>query len=146
MIPKSIVRALNGKPIMVFGDGTQTRNFTFVADTARALVTAAESDAMIGQTFTIGSNFEISIKELANKIAEMVGNPESKIIFTPERPGDVLRLFPDPRKFMDLCGWQPEVGLEEGLVRTIDFFRHHPLGLKGLMNGESGRNWEEVRK
>lgn len=146
MIPKSIVRALNGEPVMVFGDGAQTRDFTFVSDTARALAAAAETDAMIGQTLNIGSNFEISIKDLARKILEMVGNPKTRIVYTAERPGDVLRLYADPRKFMGLCDWQPEEGFEEGLFQTIDFFCHHPLGLKGLIEGESGRNWEQTGK
>jgi UDP-glucose 4-epimerase len=146
MIPKSIVRALNGQSVIVFGDGSQTRDFTYVEDTARALVAAAESDVMIGQTLNIGSNFEISIKDLAHRITEMVSNPESKVIFTPQRPGDVLRLFADPKRFIELCSWQPQVSFDEGLIKTIAFFRNHSLGLKGLMENESGRNWEEVYK
>jgi UDP-glucose 4-epimerase len=144
MIPKSIVRALNGQPVIVFGDGSQTRDFTYVEDTARVLVAAAESDIMIGQTLNIGSNFEISIKDLAYKIIEKVANTETEVVFTPQRPGDVLRLYADPRKFIDLCAWQPQVSFDEGLTKTIDFFRNHPLGIKSLMESESGRNWEEV--
>jgi len=144
MIPKSIVRALNGQNIIVFGAGSQTRDFTYVEDTARALVAAAESDAMIGQTLNIGSNFEISIKDLAYKIGEMVSSSEAEIAFTPHRPGDVLRLYADPRKFIDLCAWQPKVSFDEGLTKTIKFFRNHPLGIKSLMESESGRNWEDV--
>jgi len=146
MIPKSIVRALNGQPVIVFGDGSQTRDFTYVKDTARALVAAAESDTMIGKTLNIGCNFEISIKDLACKITEMVSNPESKVVFTPQRPGDVLRLFADPKRFIELCGWEPRVSFDEGITKTIDFFRNHPLGIKGLMDSESGRNWQEVYK
>lgn len=142
MIPKSIVRALNGQPIIVFGDGFQTRDFTYVKDTASALATAAETDSMIGQTLNIGSNFEISIKDVAQKIVEKVSNPEAKISFTPQRPGDVLRLFADPRKFIDICGWKPTMSFDDGIEKTIDFFRNHPLGIKKLMESESGRNWE----
>jgi len=146
MIPKSIVRALNGEPIMVFGDGLQTRDFTYVVDTARSLVIAAENDSMIGQTLNIGSDVEISMKDLAYKIAEMVGNPKTEILFTPNRPGDVFRLFADTKKFMGLCDWEPQVSFDEGLARTVGFFRNHPLGIEALMEGESGRNWEEVNK
>ena len=146
IIPKSIVRALNEKPILVFGDGTQTRDFTYVEDTARALFNAAENDVLVGETLNVGSNFEISIKELSQKIVELVGNPNTKIMFTAERPGDVLRLYADPRKFSHLCDWHPQEDFEEGLAKTIDFFRHHPLGLKSLLENESGRNWEEVSK
>jgi UDP-glucose 4-epimerase len=142
LIPKSIVRALNGKPILIFGDGSQTRDYTYVEDMVRALVRAAERDAMIGQTLNIGSNSEFSAKDLAHKIADMVRNPDTHISFEPARPGEVLRLYADPRKFMELCGWKPQISLDEGLAKTIEFFRYHPLGLKGLMEGESGRNWE----
>ena len=142
MIPKSIVRALNGQPIMVFGDGFQTRDFTYVEDIARALVAGAESDAMIGQTLNVGSNFEISIRDLAQRIYEEVNNSDCKVTFTPGRPGDVLRLYADSTKFAEICGWQPQVSLDEGLANTIDFFRNHPIGLKGLIESEAGRNWE----
>jgi len=143
MIPKSIVRALNGTLIMVFGDGSQTRDFTYVEDTAKGLIAAAESDVMIGKTFNIGSNFEISIKDLADNIIEEVGNTSAKVEYTPERPGDVLRLWADPGKFMESCNWIPQLSFNEGLKKTIEFFRNHPSGLKGLMETESGRNWEE---
>jgi len=141
-VPKSIVRALNSEPIIIFGDGGQTRDFTYVEDSARALVAASESDAMIGQTVNIGSNFEISIKELAHNISGMVSQPPTNVVYTPPRPGDVLRLYADSRKFIELCGWQPQVSFNTGITRTIEFFRNHPLGSKGLMAGESGRNWE----
>jgi len=142
MIPKSIVRSLNGLPIIIFGDGSQTRDFTYVEDTAKALVAAAQNDTFVGQTMNIGSKFEISMAELAAKIRGIVGNLESEIVFMDNRPGDVLRLFADPDKFVGLCGWKPQVEIDEGLRRTVDFFRRHPLGLKGLMAGEAGRNWE----
>ena len=142
MIPKSIVRALNGKQILVFGEGTQTRDFTYVEDTARGLVSAAECDAMVGKTLNIGSDFEISIKDLAHKIAEMVQNLDVKVEFTPERPGDVLRLWADPSKFIELCDWRSKVDFETGLYKTIHYFLNHPLGKEGLMRGELGRNWE----
>ena len=141
-IPKSIVRALNGEPIIIFGDGNQTRDFTYVEDTARAFVVASECDILIGQTLNVGSNFEISIKELAHKIAGMVSQSPINVIYTPQRPGDVLRLYADSRKFIDLCGWKPRVSFDAGLAKTIDFFRNHPLGPKELMAGEVGRNWE----
>jgi len=144
MIPKSIVRALNGQPVIVFGDGSQTRDFTYVEDTAKGLLAAVECDAMIGKTLNIGCNFEISIKDLAYKIAEMVSNQEAEVVFTPQRPGDVLRLFADPKRFIELCSWQPQVSFDEGLIKTINFFRNHPLGIKSLMETESGRNWEKL--
>jgi UDP-glucose 4-epimerase len=140
-IPKSIVRALNSEPIIIFGDGTQTRDFTYVGDTVRAFLAAVECDGIIGQTLNFGSNFEISIKDLALKINKLISS-STNIIHTPQRPGDVLRLYSDSRKFYEVCGWKPEVSFEDGLIKTIEFFRNHPLGPKGLLAGETERNWE----
>lgn len=141
MIPKSIVRALNGQNILIFGDGSQTRDFTYVEDTARGLVAAAECDAIVGHTLNIGSNFEISIRDLANRLLAMIDNPKAAISFTPDRPGDVGRLYADPSRFIDLTGWQPQTDFDTGLKKTIDYFRNHPAGLTQLVAGESGRNW-----
>lgn len=141
MIPKSIVRALNGKEILVFGSGLQTRDFTFVEDTAAGLMAAAECEAMIGRTLNIGCNFEISIKDLAKKLVAMAGNPAAAIRFTSARPGDVSRLHADPTAFMDLCGWRPATAFEAGLEKTITYFHTHPLGLANLLQNETGRNW-----
>lgn len=142
MIPKSIVRALNGKEILIFGDGRQTRDFTYVEDTARGLIAAAECEAITGQTLNIGSNFEISIKSLAEKLLEMIGNKQARITYTPDRPGDVDRLYADSHKFTSLTGWKSTIDFETGLKKTIAFFKNHPLGIEGLAQSEAGRNWE----
>ena len=142
MIPKSIVRALNGQSILVFGDGTQTRDFTFVRDTAGAILSAAACDRIIGDTLNIGSNFEISIKNLAYKLIKMIANSKSTVNFTSSRPGDVLRLYTDCQRFESATGWRPEVQFDHGLRETIDYFRNHPKGMESLLKSESGRNWE----
>ncbi|MBU0484849.1 MAG: SDR family NAD(P)-dependent oxidoreductase [Proteobacteria bacterium] len=143
MIPKSIVRALNGRNILVFGDGSQTRDFTYVEDTARGLLAAAQNDAMIGRTLNIGSNFEISIQDLAEKLHDLVGNQESEVEMMAERPGDVGRLYADPSVFLKLSDWRPQVSFADGLTKTIDYFRNHPTGIVSLLKGETGRNWEK---
>jgi len=142
MIPKSIVRALNGKPLIVFGDGSQTRDFTYVKDMARALLSAAENDTTTGETLNIGSSSEIQIGDLAKKIAGIVGNPDTEIVYASKRPGDVFRLCADPRRFKELCGWEPQVSFYKGLEMTVEFFRNHPFGLLGLIEGISDSYWE----
>jgi UDP-glucose 4-epimerase len=143
-IPKSIVRALNGKAIMIFGDGEQTRDFTYVEDTIKGLIAAAESDEIIGKTVNMGSGFEISIKELAGLLIELIGNSPVKIDFTENRPGDVLRLFADSSHFKSITGWAPETKLRKGLLKTIAYFRENaPLGIDKLLAEESGLNWKK---
>jgi len=144
MLPKSIVRALNGKPIMIFGDGSQTRDFTYVKDTVKAIAKSVELDEMMGKTFNVGSNFEISIKEVAEKILQEVNNLDCEITFTDQRPGDVLRLYADSTKFMELSGWHPQLDFNSGIEKTVNYFKHHPYGVSKLLSDESGRNWNTL--
>ncbi len=143
MIPKSIVRLLSDKPIKIFGDGFQTRDFTYVEDTARGLIAAAESDSIIGKTMNIGSNFEISILDLALKLEKLIkgGQPKQYIEHLDGRPGDVLRLYADPTQFMDITSWTPSVSFETGLKKTVHYFQDHPDGIAKLSSDETGCNW-----
>jgi UDP-glucose 4-epimerase len=141
LIPKTIVRALNGKPVLLFGDGKQTRDFTYVEDIARAFVRVAQIDDAVGETFNIGSNFEIEIRKVAEQILQNVKNNAATIKYTEERPGDVLRLYADSAKFRALTQWSPSVGLQDGLRRTIEWFRSRPGGVSALLNQEAGLNW-----
>ncbi len=145
IIPKSIVRALNGETILIFGDGSQTRDFTYVEDSARGLVAAAKYDDTSCRTFNMGSNFEISIQQIAEIILQKSGNPSSKIENIRNRPGDVLRLYADATAFNRVTGWKPMVTLEEGIMKTIEWFKSRPEGVSALLRQETGVNWEFVR-
>ena len=142
IIPKSIVRAMNGKPLLVYGDGSQTRDFTYVEDTAKGLIAAAKCDEIIGKTLNIGSNFEISVKELAEKIKSIVANPEVEIKLTKSRPGDVLRLFADSSQFEKYTKWKSEIPFDDGLQKTVDWFRSRPEGALALLKEDIEFNWE----
>lgn len=144
MIPKSIVRLLSRKKITIFGDGSQTRDFTYVEDTAKGLIAAAECEGIIGKTMNIGSNFEISIRDLAVKLTALVHGDvtiDKAIEFTDDRPGDVLRLYADASAFIETTSWNPEVKFEEGLLKTIQFFKNHPAGISALIRDEIRCNW-----
>lgn len=142
LIPKCIVRALAGQPLLVFGDGLQTRDFTYVEDTAEGLVEAARCDDLTGDTYNIGNNFEVSIKDIAEMIQRRVGNPESKVVHINGRPGDVLRLYADSSRFAEITGWKAKTSFDEGLGRTIEWFSSRPEGITALMGKEKGVNWE----
>lgn len=142
IIPKSIVRALNEENILVFGDGSQTRDFTYVEDTANGLIEAAKNDGMVGCTLNIGSNFEISIKKLAEKILELISDSSSSIEYHDNRPGDVMRLYADPALFNKLTSWKPAVSFDDGLLKTIEWFKSRAEGVSSLLNQEIGINWE----
>ena len=142
MIPKSIVRALNGKPVFIFGDGSQTRDFTYVQDIASGLYRAATHDNLIGSTFNIGSGFEISIKKVAQIILKAIANFSLKVTYLKSRPGDVSRLYADANLFARKTGWEPTVSFREGILKTISWFKSKERGLADLFKQEAGVNWE----
>ncbi len=123
VIPTIINQALHQSEI-VLGNLQATRDFTFVEDTARAFIKAAESDTAIGHVVNAGSGFEISVGQLADTIKRMVGRDiPIRVGMERMRPekSEVDRLFSDSTKAEKLIGWKPAVPLEEGLQRTIDW-------------------------
>jgi UDP-glucose 4-epimerase len=145
VIPKFVLRALNNTPPVIFGDGSQTRDFTYVADTVRGIVMASECDEMIGQTANIARGEEISIKTLAEKTYRKLGRSDIKPIFERQRPGDVQRHFADVGKAGRLFGFRAEVGIEEGLDMYIKWFTSQGHDLKKLMKEDVVFNWETRR-
>ena len=141
IIPKSIIRSLNNKPLVVFGDGKQTRDFTFVKDTAAAMVLAATNDELTGNTYNIGSCFEISIADLVAKIKEITKS-QSQIIFEKARPGDVLRLFASAVEFNKITQWEPKYNFDDGLHQTIEWFKNRSEDLSELIKEDKIFNWE----
>lgn len=116
VIPRFLVRALVGKRPVIFGDGSQTRDFTHVYDTAAALARAAVAPGVEGETFNVGAGSEIRIAELARVVATAVGRPDLQAEHIEARPGDVLRLFADSTKAQRALGHQATVSMQEGIA------------------------------
>ncbi|WP_148574245.1 GDP-mannose 4,6-dehydratase [Nocardioides caldifontis] len=142
VIPKFVVRAKNGLSPVVFGDGTQTRDFTYVEDTARAIVAAGTSERAVGETVNVGSGHEITVLELARVVAEVVGRSDLQPEFHPPRPGDVLRLFADSSKAADVLGWKPQVSLAEGLGRLVAWHDEQGTDWAKALSEDVTHNWE----
>lgn len=142
VIPKFMLRCLAGKPMMVFGDGTQTRDFTFVSDTARGILSAGLSERSIGETFNLGSGKEIPINELAQTIVSVLGKAGTEIVHVESRPGDVLRLLADSAKAKKLLNFEPTIPLKEGLARLRDWYAGQGRSAAELLEQEVVRNWE----
>ncbi len=140
-IPKAIVRGLNNLPITIFGDGSQTRDFTYVEDTARGLVMALQTAQMVGEMANIGSNFEISLNDIA-KLLNMHLDHKLIVEYGKSRPGDVLRLFANSNKFRDLTQWAPHVSFEQGIIKTIQWFKALNLSVSDINKMEQTYNWE----
>jgi UDP-glucose 4-epimerase len=120
---------LNGEPIEIHGDGKQTRSFLYVSDAVDAIVRLAFMKKAENQVFNIGTDEEISIHQLAN-IMKRIGKFKSPLQFIPYKKAfgssyeDILRRRPDISKLKRFMKWNPKVSLEEGVLNTIEYYRH----------------------
>ncbi|MDI3475703.1 MAG: UDP-glucose 4-epimerase [Thermococcaceae archaeon] len=115
-----INRALRGEPLVIFGDGKQTRDFIYVKDVVKANLIAAESRKANGRVFNVATGKETTILELAMKIIEITGTTSS-IVFDKPRPGDIRHSRADISEIRKL-GFEPEWSLEEGLKKTVEWY------------------------
>ena len=126
VIPTFVKQALAGRSITVYGDGNQSRCFGYVGDVVGALVKLMDHDNAVGQVFNIGSNQEISILELAQRVKELTQS-DSEIVFIPydeayeEGFEDMPRRVPDISKVSELVGFRPEMSLDGILKTVIDY-------------------------
>jgi UDP-glucuronate decarboxylase len=122
VIPRFIYQALGGEPITVFGDGLQTRSFTYVTDQIEGLLRLASLEKARGQVINIGNVNEITVLSLAQKVIGITGS-SSTLSFSPLPEDDPLRRRPDVTRAKQVLSWEPKVPLEKGLVRTIEWIR-----------------------
>jgi len=131
VIPTFVKQALSGRPITVYGDGKQSRCFGYVGDVVGALLRLMDHPDAVGQVFNIGSNQEITILELAQRVKELT-NSRSEIVFMPydeayeEGFEDMPRRVPDIKKIGDLVGFRPQMDLNGILHTVIDFHSGRP--------------------
>lgn len=121
-IPNFITQALQGRPMTVYGDGSQTRSFCYVADMVEGLVRLMEAEGLAGEVVNLGNPEEVSILEVAELIRRLTGSG-SEIVFGPLPQDDPARRRPDISKAEKVLGWRPTTPLEEGLRRTVEYFR-----------------------
>lgn len=123
VVSNMVIQALRGEDITVYGDGEQTRSFQYVDDLIEGMIRMmATNDGFTGPV-NIGNPHEFTIRQLAEKVIELVGS-KSKIIYKPLPSDDPKRRQPDiTRARQELNGWKPEIQLEEGLKHVIEYFR-----------------------
>jgi len=142
VIPKFMLRCLADKPMVIFGDGTQTRDFTYVSDSARGIILAGTAATAVGRTLNLGSGSELSINDLARAVAEITERPGAEVVHDEARPGDVLRLYADMSQAKSLLGYEPQVQLEHGLAMLLDWYRSQNASPEQLLQQEVVRNWD----
>ncbi len=126
VISRFIYQALKGENLTVYGDGMQTRAFLYVDDWVNATLKMLTLKNLAGEVINIGSDKEITILELAKKIINLTKS-KSNIIFLPNRPDDPRRRAADISKAKKLLNWEPKVSLDEGLEKTIKWFKENVL-------------------
>ncbi len=141
VIPKFMLRAMVNKPLLIFGDGKQTRDFSFVSDTASGILKAGFSDRAIGQTINIGAGSEITVNDLAKTVLNVISQSTSDVKYEEARPADVLRLYSDSSKAKDLLGYTAQTSLEEGLRKLYEWYKQQPKGAAELLEDEKPFNW-----
>ena len=124
-VPAFISQALRNEDVTVFGDGTQTRSFCYISDLVDGIIRLMLSKE--NDPINIGNPQEMTIEQIARLIIEMTGS-KSKIVYKPLPTDDPKVRQPDITRARTLLGWEPKVSLEQGLGRTIDYFREKVLG------------------
>ncbi len=120
VVPNFLYQALNNKPLTVYGDGSQSRSFCYVSDLIEGIYRLLESDE--GEPTNLGNPTEMSVMEFAKKVLDVTGS-KSDIVYEPLPVDDPKTRQPDITKAKKILKWKPKVGLEDGLKRTIDWFR-----------------------
>jgi UDP-glucose 4-epimerase len=140
VLPKFVLRVLAGQPPVIYGDGEQTRDFTFVADTVHGIMLAADCDRLVGSCVNIARGEEISINQLATLVVGAIG-ASVEPIYRPARPGDVRRHSADVQLARRLLNYVPQVGIREGVARYIEWFRNTHPDLRRLLASEETFDW-----
>ncbi len=122
VIPNFVCQALTGRPLTVYGDGTQTRSFCYIDDLVEGIYLLAVRDDLAGEVFNLGNPEELKVLDLARLVLEVSGST-SQIVFRERPPDDPDRRRPDISKAKKILGWEPKTGVREGIRRTVEWFR-----------------------
>ena len=146
VISNIITQALTGADVTLYGRGQQTRSFCFVDDLVRGLIDMMLAVGELPGPINLGNPCEVTILELAHRVIGMTGS-RSKLVYRPMPPDDPQRRCPDITRAIQLLGWSPRISLDEGLRRTVGWFRQL-LGLKALpvaLRGAAAKRPEQRR-
>lgn len=139
VIPQFITRALDDKPLIIEGDGMQTRDFSYIEDVVKANISALAADGISGMVFNIAYGSRISIRELADAIVDLTGS-SSSIVHAAARPGDVKDSLADIESARRRLGYQPHYDITAGLKETIRWYRE---ARQPVLQGTYGRSEAE---
>jgi len=135
VIPRFITQALSDEPLSVQGDGHATRDWLYVDDDAEAIEAVIEAPlaAVAGEVLNLATGIDISVNEIADRVLDSLGKPRSLKQYVPERPGQVDRHIGSTDKAQALTGWHARTPFDEGLARTVEWYRENEAWWKGLL-------------
>lgn len=142
LIPLAITNLLEGKPVPVYGDGLQVRDWLYVEDHCRAIDLIIHQ-GKLGETYCIGGNGEKENIWIVKKLLELLGKDESLIEYVKDRPGHDRRYAINFDKIKTELGWEPSVTLEEGLAKTVEWFKQNEAWWKNVKSGEYQKCYEK---
>jgi dTDP-glucose 4,6-dehydratase len=119
-VPAFMSQALRNEDVTVFGDGTQTRSFCYIGDLVDGILRLMDSDT--NEPVNIGNPNEVTIEQIAGSIIRLVGST-SRIVYRPLPQDDPKQRKPDITRARRILGWEPHIGLEEGLAKTVGYFK-----------------------
>jgi UDP-glucose 4-epimerase len=123
VIPRFVIRALNGRAPVIFGDGSNGRDFTYVTEVARGLILAGASSQCVGRCVNVAFGRMVTIRDVAELVLRICGRNDLSVDFRPRRPGDVHVLAADTSRAVELLGYRAEISLEAGVRRYVDWLR-----------------------
>src|SRR5580765_7747572 len=135
VVPRFITQALRDEPLTVHGDGHASRDWLYVDDDAEAIEAVIEAplDGVAGEVINVATGVDISVNEIAEKVLEALGKDAALKLHVPERPGQVDRHIGSTDKAARLLGWRARTGFDEGLARTVGWYRENEAWWKGLL-------------
>jgi dTDP-glucose 4,6-dehydratase len=148
LIPLMIANAVDGKPLPVYGQGLNVRDWLFVRDHCTGIDTVLQHGKP-GETYNIGGNNEWRNIDIVRQLLKILGKPESLITFVKDRPGHDLRYAVDASRIEREFGWRPSVTFEQGLAITVEWYLKNEPWWRRVMSGEYReyyRTWYEERK
>lgn len=143
LIPLMIINALHDKPLPVYGDGRNVRDWLYVEDHCKAIDMIIHADC-VGETYNVGGHNEMANIDIVKLILKELGKPESLITFVEDRKGHDRRYAIDPTKIKTQLGWEPETKFENGIVKTIKWYLDHKDWWEEIISGDYQKYYEKM--
>jgi dTDP-glucose 4,6-dehydratase len=138
VIPRFVTQALTDTPLTIHGDGHASRDWLYVDDDAEAIeaIIAADVDAIAGEVINVATGVDLSVSEIADAVLDALGKPDSLKSYVDERPGQVACHIGSTDKAERLVGWRARTSFEEGLARTVEWYRENDGWWRGILQKE----------